>query len=410
MSKIHSAVHSAAGVFSLLSFLSLGGCIFNPAFPSGETSGAGGTGGAHAGSGGAGAAAGSTLSGTGNSSGTGSGGDVGLSGSAGTQSCGQMNVGVMPLPPDILIVQDKSGSMDEDDSGSSCKGGCGSKSKWSEVSAALTQVVTNTDTTINWGIKFFSDDGTCGASAAPAVTVAAGNGAAVAGAISGTKTGGNTPTRDAITSGAAYLATLTDTNPKYLLLATDGLPNCPVGCAGMTGTLPKSCTNTDNPSEDMAAEMAVMAAAQQGFKTFVIGIGNVSTAQATLNQLATNGGVPQTGGTTSYYAATDPTALESALNAIIGVVASCTISLANAPTGFTNVAISADAGGNPIEIPADPTNGWSYGPNMQSVNLNGTSCANLKNGTYTNFQFYYACPGQSIHIGAVVPGGGLATA
>ncbi|HTB60508.1 MAG TPA: hypothetical protein VLC06_21715 [Polyangia bacterium] len=27
-----------------------------------------------------------------------------------------MNVGVMPLPPDILIVQDKSGSMSDDDS------------------------------------------------------------------------------------------------------------------------------------------------------------------------------------------------------------------------------------------------------------------------------------------------------
>ena len=114
------------------------------------------------------------------------------------------------------------------------RGAAAAKSKWSEVSAALTQVVTNTDTTINWGIKFFSDNGACGASAAPAVAVGAGNGTAVASAIAGTTTGGNTPTRDAITSGAAYLATLTDTNPKYLLLATDGLPNCPVGCAGMS--------------------------------------------------------------------------------------------------------------------------------------------------------------------------------
>jgi hypothetical protein len=330
------------------------------------------------------------------------GGDVGLSGSAGMQSCGQMNVGIMPLPPDILVVQDKSGSMDENDSGASCKGGCGTKSKWSEVSAALTQVVTNTDSTINWGIKFFSDNGSCGASAAPSVTVGAGNGAAVASAISGTKPGGYTPTRDAITSGAAYLATLTDTNPKYLLLATDGLPNCPDGCASMPSPS-MSCTNTDNPSEDMAAEAAIMTAAQQGFKTFVIGIGNVSTAVATLNQFAINGGEAQTGGATSYYAATDPTALQNALNAIIGVVASCTISLANAPAGFTNVAISADSGGNTIEIPQDPTNGWSYSANMQSVDLNGTSCANLKNGTYTNFQFYYACPGQTIHIGAVLP-------
>jgi von Willebrand factor type A domain len=396
-----SKIHLAAATFSLL----LGGCVFGPSLPAEATGsgGANGLGGSPAGSGGL-TGAGGSIFGTGNSSGTGSGGDVGITGSAG--GCGQMNVAVMPIPPDILIVQDKSGSMGNNDADKSCTGGCGTSAKWAQVSSALTTVVTSTDQSINWGLKFFSDDGSCGASADPVVTVGAGKGSAVSAAIANTSPAGSTPTRDAITTGAAYLATLNDTNPKYLLLATDGLPNCPVGCAGMTGMLPKSCTNTDNPSEDMAAEDAVSAAAAQGFKTFVIGIGTVTAAEATLNQLAVNGGVPQTGAATSYYAATDPTALENALNAIIGQVASCTISLANAPSGFTNVAISADSASGTIEIPQDPTNGWSYGPNMQSVNLNGTSCANLKNGTYSNFQFYYACAGTTIHIGAVLPGSG----
>jgi hypothetical protein len=398
-----SKIHLAAATFSLL----LGGCVFTPSLPGEASTGSGGvSGGAgtHGGTGGLTGSGGSPIAGTGNSSGTGSGGDVGITGSAGTQGCGQMNVGVMAIPPDILIVQDKSGSMANDDNDKGCTGGCGSNAKWAQVSSALTTIVTSTDQSINWGLKFFSDDGACGASADPVVKVGAGNGSAVAGAISAAKTGGNTPTRDAITTGVTYMSTLTDTNPKYMLLATDGLPNCPVGCAGMTGKLPSSCTNTDNPSEDMAAEMAVSAAVAQGFKVFVIGIGNVATAQATLNQLAINGGVPQTGAATSYYAATDPTALENALNAIIGQVASCTISLSTAPSGFTNVAISADTASGTIEIPQDPANGWSYGPNMQSVNLNGMSCDNLKNGTYSNFQFYYACPGTTIHIGAVVPG------
>ena len=84
-----SKTHLAAGVLCLL----LGGCNFTPGLPDEETSGAGGSAGSHAtGSGGAGAS-GTTSRGPGNSSGTGSGGDVGLSGSAGTQSCGQMNVG-----------------------------------------------------------------------------------------------------------------------------------------------------------------------------------------------------------------------------------------------------------------------------------------------------------------------------
>jgi hypothetical protein len=312
-----------------------------------------------------------------------------------------MNVPIAPLPPDILIVQDRSSSMKNDDSDSSCSGGCGVNSKWSQVTAALTQVVTNTQASINWGLKLFSDNGACDASSAPVVAVAAGNGTAISTAIAAATPGGNTPTRDAITNGTAYLSALTDKNDRYLLLATDGLPNCPVGCSGMAKPS-TSCTMTDNPSEDTVAEQAILTAAQMGFKTFVIGIGNVTVAVATLNQMAVNGGEPQVGASTSYYAATDPTALQNALNAIVGVVASCTISLTGAPAGFTNVAISADSAGNTIAIPPDPTNGWSYGPGMQTVILNGTACSDLKDGTYTNLQFYYACTGTTIHIGAIV--------
>jgi hypothetical protein len=385
-------------MFSVSAF----GCVFTPGIPSGETSGAGGTNGfgGHVGSGGSIGQGGSTATGFGGSSSSGSGGDVGMTGAAG--GCGQSNVSIMAIPPDILIVQDKSGSMNNDDSDSSCKGGCGSNSKWSQVTAALNTVVSGTQSSINWGLKFFSDNKACGASAAPVVNVGTMNAGAIASAISGTGPGGNTPTRDAITNGASYLAGLTDTNPKYLLLATDGLPNCPTGCAAMSSPS-SSCTMTDNPSEDTAAENAVAAALQMGFKTYVIGIGNVSTAVNTLNALATAGGVPQTGAATSYYAATDPTSLEAALNAIVGAVASCNISLAGAPSGFTNVAVSADTSSGTVEIPQDATNGWSYGPNNQSIVLNGTSCTSLKSGTYSNLQFYYACAGTTIHIGAVLP-------
>ena len=129
----------------------------------------------------------------------------------------------------------------------------------------------------------------------PAVGIAPSNGTAVAESIARTIPGGTTPTRDAITFGTSYLQSLTDTNPKFLLLATDGLPNCPVGCAAMT-TVSSACSATDNPSEDIAVETAVMTAASQGIKTFVVGIGNVVTAQNTLNQLALDGGEAQTGG------------------------------------------------------------------------------------------------------------------
>src|SRR5262249_5050258 len=150
----------------------------------------------------------------------------------------------------------------------SCSSNCSSRSKWSQVTAALNQVVGMTDTTVNWGLKFFADNGHCGANKAPVVPVGAGNARAIASAISGTSPNGNTPTRDAITPGAAYLMTVADSNQKYLLLATDGLPNCPAGCSL---TNPSSaCTMTDNPAEDKAATDAVAAAAAAGFPTFVV--------------------------------------------------------------------------------------------------------------------------------------------
>lgn len=370
------------------------GCGFSPG-PPGAPTGASST--VSGGATGVGASSGVGLT-SGSGLSTGSSRDVGIGTGGG---CGQQSVSIQAVPPDILIIQDKSGSMSNDDSDSPCnRGGCGANSKWAQVSAALTQIVTTTNQSINWGLKLFSDDDACDGSGAPVVPIATLNGSAVAGAIAMTMPGGNTPTRDAVTSGAAYLATLTDTNPKYILLATDGLPNCPVGCAGMRQPS-GSCTRTDNPNEDVAATQAIANASAQGYRTFVIGVGNVSVADHTLNQFAMAGGLPQAGASTSYYAATDPAALQTALQTFVGVVASCTISLSGAPSGFTNVAVSAtdsSQNGKIVAIAQDSSNGWSYGAGMKDIILNGMACTNLKNGTYANFHFIYACAGTTICI------------
>jgi hypothetical protein len=211
--------------------------------------------------------------------------------------------------------------MNNDDNDQPCAAGC--ISKWSHMTMAVTNVMGATDAKVNWGIKYFPDNSGCDASMNPSVAVGVNNGTAVAASIAATAPGGDTPTRDAVTFGASYLLTLTDTNPKFLVLATDGQPNCPLGCASMTKPS-SSCTQTDNPNEDLAAEAAVMMAASQGIKTFVIGIGNVATAQNTLNQLAFAGGEAQPPlSLTSYYAATDEAAFEAALTNIVNTIAGC---------------------------------------------------------------------------------------
>ena len=38
--------------------------------------------------------------------------------------------------------------------------GCGAQSKWALMIPAITQVVTETDVDVNWGLKWFPDNGT----------------------------------------------------------------------------------------------------------------------------------------------------------------------------------------------------------------------------------------------------------
>jgi hypothetical protein len=378
-------------LFGLLSLVPLVGCAFSPGTP-GEESGSGGASSTGSGVGSGGVSGITTGQGL-------TGGDIGISGSAGTTTtCGMGNVPIMPLPPDILIVQDRSGSMDDDQNDATCQGGCGAKSKWALVTAAINDVVSTTDTTVNWGLKFFADQNAqCGVNPGVAVDVGTGSGPAVANAITmstkangGVNNGSYTPTRAAVAAASAYLSTVTDTNPKYILLATDGLPNCPEGCTG------NSCTNTPNAAETANVEAAITAAQAANFKTFVVGIATTSDpdANAALNGFAMAGGEPQAGAATQYYSVTDTASLVTALSAIVGKVASCTISLAGAPPGYSNVLVSAtDATGKAVAIPEDPTNGWSYDATKANIILNGTACGELQGGTYSKFQFSYGCAG-----------------
>jgi hypothetical protein len=393
----------------LLAALVLGGCAFASGSPAptgtggaGGTgtgqggSGTGGTGSGGVGTGGAGAGGATGLGGA-NVSGAGgvpgSGGDVGLGTGGMPQNCGQTNVSVMPLPPDILIVQDRSLSMTDNSDGQPCTGGtvqgngnCGATSKWAQVTAAITQALGQTQATVNWGLMFLGDEATvCGAATAPVVDVGPGSASLISTAFSSVQFTGQvgTPTTAVLDNAVQYLQGLTDPNPKYLLLATDGEPNCAGGSASAGAT------------DALGAEGAVSAALAAGFPTFVVGIATTSdaAANAALNVMAMDGGEAQTGAATQYYAVTDTAGLVSVLQKIIGLTASCTIPLTGVNGTLDKVAVSAkDAAGNTIEIMQDATNGWSYtDASMTAIVLNGDACNNLQSVTYTDFQFIYTC-------------------
>jgi hypothetical protein len=189
--------------------------------------------------------------------------------------------------------------------------------------------------------------------------------------ITATQPGGNTPTAQAIAAATAYLKTVSDQNTKYILLATDGEPNClPSGQSGdanVQGTID-----------------AITAAKNAGFLVYVIGIG----PQAALTNLQS---FAAAGGTTKYYPATSPQALTDAFATISKAVTTCTFNLSTTPPDVNNISVYIDK--NLVE--KDGANGWSLGANSLTIVLNGTTCDKITSGAATQVQVLFGCPGTS---------------
>jgi hypothetical protein len=350
-------------------------------------------------------------------------------------NCGAMTHSAMKQPPDILIVQDRSLSMLNNKDDMTCTGAmgfdanCGTASKWYQVTTALNDVLSTTDMTVNWGLLYFGDETTtCGETATPVVPVASMNSSAISKAFVGQPdlTGQvGTPTRSAIINAVKYMKSLTDSNPKYLMLATDGQPNCaPAGSGGTSGSggtngaggragsggaggrggragtmtgggFPVGGTNTGvNTDDSPGSEQAVADALTAGFPTFVIGIGNTGGA-AVLNAMAVAGGKPVPGmpGGNSYYQVNNTADLEMALSQILGTVATCVFDIGPPPNSMTSVDQVAVFGDGTM-IPHDGSNGWDFSNAAKTqVTLYGPICDQVKSATIKDVTVAFGCLG-----------------
>jgi len=281
------------------------------------------------------------------------------------------------LPPEILIVLDKSSSMNESSTNAPCAAGC--TSKWSAVSSAIVDVVAATESTVHWGLKYFGSDALCGVSPGADVPVAVTNAAAIRTSILAALPASLTPTRLAESAAVDYLKTLTTPNPKFIVLATDGLPNC----GSLLFTL----------GDEEGTVAAVGAARTAGFPTFVVGISTTgSPADTTLNRMAQSGGMARTG-TSQYYPVASSTELKDALRSIAGQVATCIypLSPAGPQNDPNNVTVHLDKG----TIPQDGSNGWDYSaPDHSSITLFGSACDRVKTHADANVEIFYGCPNQ----------------
>jgi hypothetical protein len=297
-----------------------------------------------------------------------------------TANCGASMYGLQMLPPDVLILLDRSSSMNDGTNNLACAGMANCQSKWTQVSAAVSEVVGQTSGTVRWGLTYFPS-GTgfqigCTVGADVSVPVADDSASGIMSSIAATSPGGLTPTAAAVTAASTYLDGLTDPNPKYILLATDGQPNC---------------GSTDPVGDDTpGAVQAVTGAKAKGIGVFVVGISTAGTnADANLNQLAQAGGYPQAG-TTAYYPVSSSADLVTALGTITKKIASgCTFPLGKVPPAPDNIGIYADS--TKLARDTSHANGWDYDAGMTSVTIFGATCDALMAGRIKTVQAFIGC-------------------
>jgi hypothetical protein len=337
---------------------------------------------------------------------TGAGGDPNV--------CGQDVIPAVSNPPNLYFVIDRSGSMNEP---------FGDASRYETTRDALEQVLQQIGHRVHYGAAVFPalaySDG-CG----PGVQVFPSTQGDPARYARDRETGpilaellsrlgyagqeGGTPTAETL---AALRPTLVDLGPRtYVVLATDGAPNCNADTSceasrcmlnvegftvdGNECTPDYNCCDPDNTAvgaerwcvDGARLEEEVEALAESGIPTYVIGMPGASYYADLLNRLAELGGTAREG-ETAYYAADDPAVLIGDLLEIgTGLAISCTVELEHEPEDPGQVNLYFDE----RLLPSDDDDGWRWaGP--QTVEIVGAACDELGSGEVIELQIRYGC-------------------
>ncbi len=268
---------------------------------------------------------------------------------------------LLPDVAEITLVADRSGSMEARFSDGA--------TRWGALRSAVNIVLPRVEDAFDVGLQLFPIGGAC--SVPPTgMTFPPSRGTArfISDLMQRIGPDGNTPTRAAIEGVAGYFRAHPTARRRFVLLATDGAPNCgsPVG-------------------EVVTALTALRAT---GVDTFVLGVPGPRDA---LDAMARAGGRPLPG-STAFYDASTTRQLIDAMNAITGATNSCEYPLPSGLPAITDLAqFRVLLGG--VVVPADAANGWSFTDGTRSrLRFNGTSCARLRTGTVVAAVVTYNCP------------------
>jgi hypothetical protein len=286
-------------------------------------------------------------------------GDVG----AEAPICSIIQLAPQTIYPEVMIAQDISGSM--------------AGARWTNTKAALVDLANTLDNRLRLGIYFFprphaSTSNSCELQTFPAgqyvdVAPALGNGFYIKAALDQLDTGGpygGTPTAEALAVIRDYFlhhSTAPVGTPKYVILVTDGSPNCtpPTGDGD----------STNDPISQAATSAAIQNLRSDGTHTYVVGYEIETILQPVMNEWAVVGG-----GSDQYINVTNQQSLSIAIVSIVNVIVPCEYKLDTMPSNPSFVRVQLD--GETLKL--DDQNGWTL--TTSQLVLQGTSCSRLRDG------------------------------
>lgn len=295
--------------------------------------------------------------------------------------CGGFVFSIEAVPPNLLIMLDRSGSMESSVPNTNLN-------RWEVAKVAIEQVTTNFDDKIRFGLATYSACVGNGCSAGTIVvpindlnaaainnflgmTVGAGSGNGMGtdgmGRIEYLCDSGDpeTSTGKSLQAQVGSPALQDPARDNAILLITDGAES-------------GECIDNGINGQVAAANLFGQAIP---VKTFAVGFGGANLDE--INAIA------QAGGTMVGYLADQAADLDMALEQIASAVATCTFELDQVPEDPNEIYVFFDK--DPAGIPNDPNNGWTYDPMTNTITFHGTACEAIKGGTVTDVDIVYGC-------------------
>lgn len=315
--------------------------------------------------------------------------------------CGCLDLPLLVDAPNLYFILDRSGSMND-------------LGKWNTVRSVIGQVILKLGPRANYGAAVFPDPAQD--NCATGVEVAPVRQGDPAGTYGPTynqlasslnlAANGGTPTAATFTALAPHLANLK--GRTFVILATDGGPNCDLGTTctaaqcqvNLEGTDPNcplggppDCCDPQHYgpvqcNDGDATASAIAALLTKGVPSYVVGVPGSALYAGILDQMAQAGGTARAS-EPYYYAVNtaDASALEAALSQIAAkVTATCTLPLGKPPPDPGQVNVYLDD----VIVPRDATNGWTLSGAV--VTLVGQTCQRVLAGDVLSVRVIAGCP------------------